>query len=502
VVDGTDPNCVPYDIFALNSVSPGALNYLQTPGFQRGDTQETVAQANITAELGEYGIQMPWADRGIGINLGAEYRKEALTLKTDQAFSTGDLAGQGGPTIGLSGDFDVRDLFGEVQIPIVGKSFFEELTFSAGYRYSDYQIADNSFSTDTYKFALEFAPVRDLRARASYNRSVRAPNVVELFSAQSVGLTGSADPCAGAVPDATAAQCALTGVSAAQYGRIVANPADQYNGFIGGNPNVSPETADSYTAGLVLQPRFIPGLAVTVDYFNIKVKDLIGTIGFDTIVSQCVETADPFFCDRINRDQFGSLFLTPNGFVTDITTNVGGLKTQGIDLNASYARQIGDLGNLNLSLVGTYLGKLESNPFGDITYDCAGFFGNQCGTPNPEWRHKFRAGFVLPNGIGISGQWRHFSRVKNDAASSDSDLSGTVLPGNAELKAQNYFDLTLTARAFNKFNLRAGVNNILDRDPPLAGGQVIPAGFGNGNTFPQVYDALGRYFFAGVTFDF
>ena len=97
---------------------------------------------------------------------------------------------------------------------------------------------------------------------------------------------------------------------------------------------------------------------------------------------------------------------------------------------------------------------------------------------------------------------RHFSRVRDDAASSDPDLSGTVLAGNAELKAQNYFDLTLTAKAFNKFNFRVGVNNILDRDPPLAGGQVIPAGFGNGNTFPQVYDALGRYFFAGVTFDF
>ncbi|WP_324805655.1 TonB-dependent receptor [Sphingomonas sp. LY29] len=502
VLDGTDPNCVPYDIFAPGGVTPAALNYLQTPGFQRGDTQETVANLNITAELGEYGIQSPWADRGIGLNIGGEYRKEALTLKTDQAFSTGDLAGQGGPTIGVSGKFDVKELFGEIEVPIVSNSFIHEFTLRGGYRYSDYSVAGNSFSTDTYKIEAEIAPVRDIRLRGSYNRAVRAPNVVELFSAQSVGLTGSADPCAGAEPDATLAQCQLTGVTAAQYGSIRANVADQYNGFIGGNPDLTPETADSYTLGLVLQPRFIPGLAITVDGFDIRVKDAIGTIGFDTIVSQCVDTADPFFCDRINRDQFGSLYLTPNGFVTDINTNVGGIKTRGVDLNASYAREIGTWGNFNASLVGTYLDKLEVNPLGDITYDCAGYFGNQCGTPNPKWRHKFRLGFTFPSGIGISGQWRHFSRVKNDAASNDEDLSGTVLEGNKELKAQNYFDLALSARIRDQLNLRVGANNILDRRPPLGGGQVIPAGFGNGNTFPQVYDSLGRYLFAGFTVDF
>ncbi|MEA1072645.1 TonB-dependent receptor plug domain-containing protein [Sphingomonas sp. LY160] len=501
-LDGTDPNCVPYDIFAPGGVTADALNYLQTPGFQRGDTQETVANLNITAELGEYGIQSPWADRGIGLNIGGEYRKEALTLKTDQAFSTGDLAGQGGPTIGVSGKFDVKELFGEVEVPIVSNSFIHEFTLRGGYRYSDYSVAGNSFSTDTYKIEAEIAPVRDIRLRGSYNRAVRAPNVVELFSAQSVGLTGSFDPCAGATPDATLAQCQLTGVSAAQYGTIRANPADQYNGFIGGNPNLSPEKADSYTLGIVLQPRFIPGLAITVDGFDIRVKDAIGTIGFDTIVSQCVDSGDPFFCDRINRDQFGSLFLTPNGFVTDVNTNVGGIKTRGVDLNASYAREIGTWGNFNASLVGTYLDKLEVNPLADITYDCAGYFGNQCGTPNPKWRHKFRLGFTFPSGIGISGQWRHFSRVKNDAASNDDDLSGTVLEGNKELKAQNYFDLALSARIRDQLNLRVGANNILDRRPPLGGGQVIPAGFGNGNTFPQVYDSLGRYLFAGFTVDF
>ncbi|RST29901.1 TonB-dependent receptor [Sphingomonas ginkgonis] len=507
VLNGLDPNCVPYDIFGTGSVTPAALNYLQTPGFQRGNTQEQVANINFTGELGEYGIKSPWSERGLGLNVGAEYRKEKLVLNTDQAFTTGDLAGQGGATIGVSGQFHVRDLFAEVQVPIVSNSFFYDLNVSGGYRNSKYYVAGNSFSTDTYKLAAEFAPVRDVRFRGSYNRAVRAPNIVELFSAQSVGLAGVTDPCAGAavgglVNGFTAAQCALTGVTAAQFGNVPENPASQYNGFTGGNPNVSPEKADSYTLGVILQPRFIPGLAVTVDGFDIRVKNLIGTIGVDTILSQCLTTADPFFCSRIHRDQFGSLYLTPNGYTVDTNTNVGGLKTRGIDVNGSYARRIGGLGNLNLSFVGTYLDKLEVNPLADIRYDCAGFFGVQCGTPNPKWRHKFRVGFTLPSGIGLSGQWRYFSRVRNDALSSDTDLAGSSRQGNNKLKAQSYFDLALQAKIQDHFNFRIGANNILDKAPPVAGSQIVGAPFGNGNTYPQVYDSLGRYLFAGVTVEF
>ena len=513
VLDKTDPNCVPYDIFALGGVTPAAVNYLQTPGFQRGNTQETVANANVTAELGEYGVQSPWSSRGVGLNVGAEYRKEALTLRTDQAFSTGDLAGQGGPTIGVAGDFNVKELFGELSVPIVNNSFFYDLNLSGGYRYSRYKVAGNSFSTNTYKLAAEFAPIRDIRFRASYNRSVRAPNVVELFAAQSVGLAGSTDPCAGASPSATQAQCQLAGVSAGQYGNVRSNPASQYNGFLGGNPNLKPETADSYTAGIILQPRFIPGLAVTVDGFDIRVKQTIGTVGVDTVLSQCISTGDPFFCSRIHRETApgpasGSLYLTPNGYTIDTNANVGGLRTRGLDLNASYARQIGGLGSLNLSMVGTYLNKLEINPVASVRYDCKGFFGSQCGTPNPKWRHKLRAGFTLPSGLGISGQWRYFSQVRNDRFSSDAALNKPITakspdrPGNDVLKAQSYFDLALTAKIKDHFNFRVGANNIFDKAPPLGGGQVVGAPFGNGNTYPQVYDSLGRYLFAGATVTF
>jgi iron complex outermembrane recepter protein len=518
VLNGSDPNCVPYDIFAINSVNPAALAYLQTPGFSRGNTQETVATGSITAELGEYGVQSPWSDSGVAINVGAEYRKERLEFDTDQAFATGDLAGQGGATIGVTGEFDVKELFTEVQIPLISdRPFFEQLEFRAGYRYSKYNVANNSFSTDTYKFEGEWAPVRDIRFRGSYNRAVRAPNIVELFSAQSVQLAGSTDPCAGdfdpatedqPAPTATAAQCALTGVSAAQFGRIRFNPAEQYNGLLGGNPDLLPETADSYTVGVVLQPRFLPRFALTVDGFDIRIKDTIGTIGADVILNQCLATGDAFFCSRINRaPNSGSLYLTPNGYTTDVNANVGNLRTRGLDINGSYTQPLGGMGSLAFSFVGTYLDKLIITPLpGVVSFDCAGRFGASCGTPSPEWRHKFRVTYTAPNGIGLSAQWRYFSAVDNDLLSTDVDLcpnaGGCVNQaglGGQRIKAQNYLDLVLTARIGDHYSFRLGANNILDRIPPTL---VTPAPFGNGNTYPQVYDALGRYIFAGVTLDF
>ena len=515
VADGTDANCVPYDIFALGQVTPGALAYLQTPGFQRGNTQERVANASLTALLGEYGLRSPLATEGIGLNVGAEYRKESSVLNTDTAFSTGDLAGQGGATIGISGQFNVKEVFAELRVPLIeDRPFFHSLSVGAGYRYSRYKNSANSFSTNTYKFEGDWSPIRDIRIRATYNRAIRAPNITELFDAQTVLLDGSFDPCAGpavngTVNGFTAAQCALTGVSAAQFGNIVENPAGQYNGLLGGNPNLTPEKATSKTLGVVFQPQFFRGFAATVDYFDIKLKDQIGVIGADTILTQCVNTGDNGFCSLINRDQFGSLFRTNNGFVVDTNLNAGGLSTRGIDVAASYSRSIGGLGSLGLSVVGTWLDQLITDPTGDPKYDCVGYYGAQCGTPNPEFRGKVRLTYTSPIGIGLSGQWRFFDSVLRDTESNDPDLQGGVipnngglrtLPGNRLLPSQSYFDLTLTARIGDRYNFRLGANNILDKDPPLAG--QLAAGFGNGNTYPQVYDSLGRYIFAGVTLDF
>ena len=134
-------------------------------------------------------------------------------------------------------------------MPILdGVPFAEQLTLNGGYRYSKYTLG---FSTNTYKFGVEWAPIKDVRFRASFNQAVRAPNIGELFAAQTIGPGGSVDPCWGPTPSLSAAQCARTGVTAAQYGNLGVNPASQFNVQTGGNPNLSPEKAHTWSYGVV-----------------------------------------------------------------------------------------------------------------------------------------------------------------------------------------------------------------------------------------------------------
>ena len=488
--------CVPYNIFTTGGVSPAALNYLQTPGFQRGTINENIAHADVTLVGDQYGLKSPWSDTGIGLNVGVEYRKEALDFKVDQEFSSGDLAGQGGPTPPVSGHFDVREAFGELQVPIIEHNFIEELALDGGYRKSNYHVGADTFNTNTYKLEARFAPVKDVRFRASYNRAVRAPNIVELFAPQGLGLTGNVDPCANdpntnaPPPAALQGPCALTGVTAAQFGNIIPNSAAQYQGLFSGTATLKPETADTWTAGVILQPRWVPGLAFTADYFNIKVKNKISPYAFSQVMDACL-AGNAAFCAFIHRDAKGSLWLSPQGFINLPNLNQPGLglQTRGIDLNGTYSHRLGGIGTLNLAFNGTRLLKLE-NPGLPVVVNCAGLYAGVCGTPNPKWRHVARATLTMPNGIGASVRWRYFSGL-------DAEPSQKAVGADTHLAAQSYFDLTLTARMAQKLNLRLGVNNIFDKQPPIVG-----APSANGNTFPQVYDAMGRFIYAGFTVDF
>jgi outer membrane receptor protein involved in Fe transport len=520
-LDGTDLTCVPYDIFATGQVSPAALAYLQTPGFQRGTNQQTVANVSLTGDLGTWGMKFPWAENGIGVAVGVEYRKDSLELLVDSAFSTlpsSDLAGQGAPTLSTSGSFDVREAFAEVRIPIIEGGFVYSFLIEAGYRYSDYNIGGRSVSTDTYKIGADLSIIRDIRFRAAYNRAVRAPNIQELFAPQRVVLNGNGDPCAGdfnpatpaGPPSAPLAACQAMGVSAAQFGTIAGNPAGQYNGLIGGNPNLDPEIAETITVGVVLQPSFIPRLAITVDFFDIEVAGAIQGFGQDTILATCVaQPTNAALCGLVHRDASGSLWRSSDGFVVDRVTNVGSFSTRGIDVGASYRMEIGSLGGLSFNLVGTWLDELAIDNGISQPYDCAGYYGPTCGVPSPEWRHKLRVTYAAPNGLGLSAQWRYFSSVDVENKNPSSTLSQAFAPFNETIPSQSYFDLTLTARMGDHYMFRLGVNNILDREPPIIGANgtstvinACPTTVCSGNTFPNVYDAMGRYIFAGVTLDF
>ena len=497
---GSDPNCVPVNFFSTGNLSSAALNYLEVPGFQNGENKETVVNASLTFLGGEYGIKSPWADDGIAINFGGEYRHESLRLEVDNEFASGDLAGQGGPTLPLSGEYSVREAFIEAQVPIASdKPFMHALTLEGGYRYSDYST---SGSVSSYKGQATWAPVRDITFRGGYNRAVRAANVNELFLAQSVQIDGATDPCAGANPTFTQAQCANLGVTAAQYGKVLDNPAGQYNGEKGGNPNLKPEKADTYTLGVILQPSFLHGFSASVDAFKIKVNDLIGTVGADSILQQCGLTGASAFCSLVHRDQFGTLFQTPNGFVVDTNLNAGSLETRGVDGEVSYDVKTGKFGSLNFHFNGTYLDEFRRH-VATANYDCAGYFGSTCGTPAPKWRHQARLTWNTPANIGLSFNWRFFGGTKYENTSAQPDLAGSFAPSDARIASQSYFDLVATTRVDDHFNLRLGVNNIADKEPPLLSQTAAPINaLGNGNTYPTVYDSLGRYLFVGLSLNY
>ena len=448
-----------------------------------------------------FGIQSPAADTPVAFAIGTEYRQDTLQLLPDANYQAGDGFGQGGPTTPVSGGQDVYELFTELRVPIVeGRPGFEFLNAEFAYRFSSYS---SGVETDTYKAALEWSPVPDLRGRVSFQRAVRAANVIELFSNQAIGLfdlssgaNGNYDPCSGPAPSATLTQCQRTGVTAAQYGNIADNPAGQFNQLTGGNPNLAPETADTITLGVVFSPEFIPGLTVSVDYFDITVEDLVGTIPPAQALAECLATGDAAFCNLINRGNGGTLWANQTGYIVATNINTGSLSTDGFDVNAVYAMDLDfigpNAGSMSFDLVGTYLNALETVSFpGAAPFDCTGFYGGQCGTPNPEWRHKLRATWVSTYDFDASLTWRHFASV---------NLFGGGAAINNTLDAQNYFDVSGNYYMSDDMRLRFGVNNVLDSDPPLS--SAVGAGFGNGNTFPQVYDALGRYIFAGVTVDF
>jgi iron complex outermembrane recepter protein len=511
VIDGTDPACVPYNIFSSGGVTAAALKYLQVPGTDKGNTAQHVANASITGQLGKYGIQSPWASEGVGVAFGVEYRRETISYGADYLKSAGLLSGAGGASPPIAGAFDVSEVFGEIRLPLLeDKPLAKDLSLEGGYRYSDYSSVGG---THTYKVGGNWTPFDGLRLRASYNRAVRAPNILELYSPQNVVLDGSTDPCAGlTASNPLVATCAQAfNMTTAQVLAIEKNPASQYNGQTGGNPKLKAEASDTYAVGFVAEPKFIPGFSFSADYFDIKVGDYISGIGADTILSQCLATKSPTFCSLVHRDAAGSLWLSPQGYVQDTTLNTGSLHTRGIDIDSAYRFDLENvglkgMGKLGVSFVGTYLINLKTQPLpGGAAYDCAGYFGTICGASNPEWRHKLRTTWTTPwSGLSLSLQWRYMGGVKLDATSTDPQLNapGQIFDTDKRLKAQSYIDLSASFTLHDAYKVNIGFNNVFDKDPPVFGSANCSSGQCNGNTYPQVYDALGRYGFVRLTREF
>jgi outer membrane receptor protein involved in Fe transport len=293
--------------------------------------------------------------------------------------------------------------------------------------------------------------------------------------------------------------------------------------MFGGNTNLRPETSNTFSIGGVFTPTFIDGFSATIDYFNIKVKGLVAVFPQQVVVQDCAFSGDPAFCGLIHRSAQGLLFGTGPGagYVTSLNVNTGYLQTSGIDFEANYQADLqdwgmGSNGSLAFNLVGSLMNEYEVQPFtGGSTYDCAGLFGPVCGTSGglaspvyPKWRHKLRVTWASPWDVDISLAWRYISAVTYEGNQSATGPNASLASGlpfdpvDARISPYNYFDLSASWTVRSGVDLRAGVTNIFDKQPPIVDTNnlgVSAPPFGNGNTFPQVYDALGRVIYVGAT---
>jgi iron complex outermembrane recepter protein len=503
-VSPSAPTCVPWNIYTPGGVTAAQLAYLTVPATWAATSTEYITNASTTGNLGKYGIKVPTANDGMFVNVGAEYREEKFQFSPDYIFANGFQAG-GAPSKPINGGLHVWEGFTELRLPIINDlPFAYNVSMDAGYRYSNYTLGG---TTNTYKFGVEWAPIQDVRLRGGYNRAVRAPNLDEFFEPAGVGAGGTADPCWGSTPSLSLTQCERTGVTAAEYGHILVNPAAQINTQAGGNVNLTPEIADTYTAGIVLQPEMVPNLVASFDLYYISIRNTITALSSNTIINDCALSGDPTLCGLIHRGGTGSLWFQTTNFVNAQTVNIGKVSTKGLDITSHYHMDLGGLGKLALNFSGTYTKDFMVQPLPTGgSYDCAGYWGSTCGAPLPHWRHVLNTTWGLPwMGIDLTARWRLIGPSNVDRSSSNPQLTAPFYVSTAHIPGYNYIDLSASMAVTEQVDVRVGVNNIADKNPPLVlNGNLsdCPNSTCNDNTWVGTYDTLGRYIYAHASIKF
>ncbi|AJA10480.1 TonB-dependent receptor [Sphingopyxis fribergensis] len=533
--------CVPVNLFGPEgSITPEAADYLSESSTSTNRTSLAQVRAIIS---GDVGFASPLAVQPIGFALGGEYRRYTAQQSSDLLAKTaGELGGAGGAAPDIDGAYDVYEAYAEIVAPLIeDKPFFESLTVEAGIRYSDYSIEGaGGYDTWTWKAGGSWEPGAGVKFRGNYSRAVRAPNIGELFTPTSTVLTNlGIDPCAGAAPTANAnlrAICIAQGAPAGTIGSITNPTAAQANITAGGNLNLQPEKADTWTLGVVFQPDFAPRFNMSLDYYNIKINDVLGTPLPGDIIGACfgnitaASASDPA-CTSIRRNPLtggldGDPSTTPGLF--GLTNNLGRLYTDGFDLLMNYNADVG-FANLAWSFVGNWTrhSKFNANVASpdSLNRDCVGYYSVNCsftGSIQPEFQfsNRFTLGF---DNVDVSLLWRwqdavsfepaqlEADRAAADAANRDGDGNLLALddqgcpdfdgadpgacvvdPQFRKIKAQHYFDLTARFNVSENLVFTATVQNLLDNKPPIVGNSIGSTTYNSGNTFPSTYDALGR----------
>lgn len=479
--------CIPANIYGINALAPAA-GYIAVPTTLRAKITQTVAGGNVSGKL----FSLFGADP-IGISVGGEYRRESSTNDFDLLTQQGLNGNNALPS--TSGKFDLYEGFAEAIVPLLQhRPFFHSLSVRGAVRASHYSTVGNTLS---YNYGGEWAPVADVRFRVMKARSVRAPNISELFAGPQQDFpSGLQDPCAGVTATSSgtvATNCrAATGVNAniAANGKFTVSQADLQGitSFAGGNRNLQEEKGDSFTAGVVINPRSIGALrnlVLTVDYFNIRIKDAVVSTPLQFILSQCYQGVQQY-CALITRrpaaigaNSAGSLDEVNSG-----PSNSGGVKTSGIDLAVDWRQRLLG-GSLNLHGAYTHLISGYSVPLPGSPRD---YFAGEIGAPRDKW--TVTSGFDKDGvGLTLTGTWLSQSSL-------DDQLTGARPGSNPayRVRPQFYLNSQVRFRVTDRFEFYVGGDNLLNNKPPYLADIGADAGE---DTQAGTYDPLLRRYYAG-----
>jgi outer membrane receptor protein involved in Fe transport len=502
--------CVPINIFGLGSITPEAARYVAAEQTLQSNIKQQVVAANLSGTV----VELPAGPLGIAV--GAEYRKESSSENNDALTNAGLNAGNALPD--TAGKFNVKEIYGEVNVPVLKDiPGIHSLNLRAAGRLSDYSTVG---SVKTWSAGADWSPIEDVRIRGTYAKAVRAPNIGELFTGPSQTFpTGISDPCVGVTATSTgtaATQCRLdAGVLAniAANGAFTVTQADKQgiSGFNSGNPDLAVERSRSITGGIVINPRSINmlrNLVLSVDYYNIKIKDAIVAPPRAFILNQCFQEANQAFCDLVFRRQVasGSNSAGSIEFINAPSVNGGALKSEGIDFVATY--------NTNLS---QFVNGLKMNARFAYTRLLDGFvipipgapkdpFKGEIGDAKNRWNASL--GFKTEKvGLSFTGTYigesfeddQYIDRI--NAAREAFDIGPAITKHDIAIKHEFYLDSQLTFTPAPKFEFYVGVDNLLDnKAPKLLSGTTF--NITGSDTAADVYDIFGRRYYAGARLKF
>ena len=514
-----DPSngCVPLNVFGdAGSITAAQAAFINLSAVLSQSVKQDVAAISVSGDLGA--AKSPFAGDPIGVAVGVESRKMRAGNLSDAASQiNGEVLGTGAPSPDINGTFKLNELYTEATIPLVSNApFAQSLKLELGYRHSEFKTT-SSTNYGSWKVGGDWEPVKGFRVRAMAQRATRAPNIAELFNPLITGLDNLAvDPCEGTrinaadvgVAGTLTNLCVLTGVPVARVGSLPPPSAGQVNVLQGGNPALKPEEADTITVGFVFEPAAVPGLSIGLDYYKIDIDKAVSNPAVTDVLDDCYSAArNPTLalnaaCAAVGRGPGGTFNGASALGISLPLSNLGKQATSGLDLNVGYRLPLKAMGTvdiaLNLNQVDKYWFQATPN---SVKRDCLGYYSVACGNASslggPSYEQKFsqRTNWTMGN-FTVGYNWRHVSAVTEEPGGTN------FLAKFATIKAYDYVDLSASWNAMKNLTVNLSVANAFDKKPPEVGNTIAGTGANSGNTFPQNYDVVGRYFTVGATLKF